>query len=61
MDNNIPITGLDDLTAHMDALIADPSTPLEAKLFDDIELQLTGMCLPLFSSLLCLLETRPVN
>ncbi|KAH7625422.1 hypothetical protein B0T09DRAFT_294780 [Sordaria sp. MPI-SDFR-AT-0083] len=46
MDNNIPVTGLDDLTAHMDALIADPSTPLNAKLFDDLELQLTDSNTP---------------
>lgn len=61
MDNNIPVTGLDDLTAHMDALIADPSTPLNAKLFDDLELQLTGtlplLCyLQLYSPVMLLLS-----
>ncbi|EGO58632.1 hypothetical protein NEUTE1DRAFT_78008 [Neurospora tetrasperma FGSC 2508] len=64
MDNDIPITGLDDLTAHMDALIADPSTPLEAKLFDDIELQLTDSNTPpllttLLPRLVQILHTTP--
>ncbi|KAK3338808.1 hypothetical protein B0H65DRAFT_530414 [Neurospora tetraspora] len=64
MDNDIPITGLDDLTAHMDALIADPSTPLNAKLFDDIELQLTDFNTPpllpsLLPRLVQILHTTP--
>ncbi|KAL0466293.1 hypothetical protein QR685DRAFT_483547 [Neurospora intermedia] len=64
MDNDIPITGLDDLTAHMDALITDPSTPLEAKLFDDIELQLTDSNTPpllttLLPRLVQILHTTP--
>ena len=37
-----PITGLDELEQHLDSLVGDPSTPLNAKLFDDVELQLTG-------------------
>ncbi|KAK3950562.1 hypothetical protein QBC32DRAFT_326031 [Pseudoneurospora amorphoporcata] len=62
--DNIPITGLDDLTAHMDALIADPSTPLNAKLFDDIELQLTDFNTPpllttLLPRLVQILHTTP--
>lgn len=37
-----PITGLEELEAHVRQLIDDPSTPLNAKLFDEVELQLTG-------------------
>jgi len=41
-----PITGLDALDKHIDDLIQDPTLTLNAKVFDDIELQLTGRCLP---------------
>jgi hypothetical protein len=37
-----PVHGLEDLEKHLDLLIADPETPLDAKLIDDVELQLTG-------------------
>jgi hypothetical protein len=37
-----PVTGLDELDKHLDGLIQDPSLILNPKLFDDIELQLTG-------------------
>jgi hypothetical protein len=37
-----PVTGLDELDKHLDDLIQDPSLTLNPKLFDDIELQLTG-------------------
>lgn len=40
--DTIPITGLDELTAHLDDLVASPETPLQPKILDDIELQLTG-------------------
>jgi hypothetical protein len=40
--DNVPIHGLDDLDNHLDELIEDPNTQIEAKLFDDVELQLTG-------------------
>ncbi|KAK3399691.1 hypothetical protein B0T20DRAFT_468056 [Sordaria brevicollis] len=64
MANDIPITGLDDLVAHMDALINDPSTPLNAKLFDDLELQLTDSNTPpllttLLPRLVQILHTTP--
>ncbi|KAK3361224.1 hypothetical protein B0T24DRAFT_562819 [Lasiosphaeria ovina] len=36
-----PISGLDELEKHVDDLVQDPSIPLNAKLFDDVELQLT--------------------
>ncbi|KAK0621788.1 hypothetical protein B0T17DRAFT_535078 [Bombardia bombarda] len=36
-----PITGLDPLSTHLDDLALDPSLPLNPKLFDDVELQLT--------------------
>ena len=40
--SSIPITGLTELEAHIDAIIADRETPHDAKLIDDIELQLNG-------------------
>jgi hypothetical protein len=44
MDNSdtVPVAGVDELDRHLDDLVQDPSLPLEAKLFDDVELQLTG-------------------
>lgn len=38
----IPITGLEELESHLQHLVHDPETPLNAKLFDEVELQLTG-------------------
>lgn len=46
MDQPTPITGLEELDRHLDELVEDPSIPLQAKLFDDVELQLTGMAPP---------------
>jgi len=40
--NNIPITGLDELDAHLDSLIDNPSLDIQSALFDHVELQLTG-------------------
>lgn len=40
--DNASITGLDQLHAHLDELLADASKPFDAKIFDDVELQLTG-------------------
>lgn len=40
----IPITGLEELEAHLKQITDDPETPLNAKLFDEVELQLTGTC-----------------
>lgn len=37
-----PISGLDELDKHLDDLVQDPSLALIPKLFDDVELQLTG-------------------
>ncbi|CAG8980844.1 hypothetical protein HYALB_00011037 [Hymenoscyphus albidus] len=39
--NDIPVTGSDDLERHLRQLIAFPDTPLNARLFDEVELQLT--------------------
>ncbi len=39
----IPITGLEELERHLQQLVEAPETPLDAKLFDEVELQLTGM------------------
>ncbi|KAI9746750.1 MAG: hypothetical protein M1818_000465 [Claussenomyces sp. TS43310] len=36
-----PITGLNELVKHLDVLAESDETPLDAKLFDDVELQLT--------------------
>ncbi|KAL2138808.1 hypothetical protein VTI28DRAFT_6214 [Corynascus sepedonium] len=41
-----PITGLDALDKHIDDLIQDPTLTLNAKVFDDIELQLTESNIP---------------
>jgi hypothetical protein len=41
--DGIPVTGLEDLDSHLQQLLEDPDTPLNPKLFDDVELQLTGM------------------
>lgn len=38
----MPVTGVEDLDQHLDDLVEDPNIPLNAKLLDDVELQLTG-------------------
>jgi hypothetical protein len=40
--DSVPVTGLDELDAHLNELLQDPNIPINAKLFDDVELQLTG-------------------
>jgi hypothetical protein len=40
--DQLSIAGLDDLRSHIEELLSEPETPLNAKLFDDVELQLTG-------------------
>jgi len=40
--DQIPVTGLEELEMHLMHLAEAPSTPLNAKLFDEVELQLTG-------------------
>ena len=47
MDTTIPVTGLDELEKHIDDLIRDPAaTPLNPRLFDHVELQLTESNIP---------------
>ncbi|KAI8626590.1 hypothetical protein F5Y19DRAFT_478453 [Xylariaceae sp. FL1651] len=41
--DTIPVSGVDELEKHLDQLIADPTLPPNAQLFDDVELQITGM------------------
>jgi hypothetical protein len=38
---NAPIDGLEALERHLKVLVEKPETPFDAKLFDDVELQLT--------------------
>lgn len=39
---NLPIVRIDELHTHLQELQDDPSVPLNVKLLDDVELQLTG-------------------
>ena len=39
---DVPISGLEKLEEHLQKLQEDPETPLLAKLFDEVELQITG-------------------
>ncbi|OLN81076.1 hypothetical protein CCHL11_09391 [Colletotrichum chlorophyti] len=56
--DTIPISGLDELTKHLGDLASQPETPLEPKLLDDVELQLTESNIPpLLPTLLPLLTT----
>ncbi|KAI1101694.1 hypothetical protein F4804DRAFT_291696 [Jackrogersella minutella] len=51
--DTIPVTGVEELEKQLDELLADPSLPPTAKLFDDVELQLTDAnILPLIPRLL---------
>lgn len=38
----VPVTRLEELDQHLDELVEDPNTDLNAELFDHVELQLTG-------------------
>jgi hypothetical protein len=38
----VPITGLEELERHIQQLVEAPEIPLDAKLLDEVELQLTG-------------------
>ena len=49
--DGIPVSGLEELEQHMKELAEAPDTPVNAKLFDDVELQLTGRFLS--NGLLC--------
>lgn len=41
--DTIPVTGVEELEKHLDELLQDPDQSPTLKLFDDVELQLTGM------------------
>jgi hypothetical protein len=41
----IPVHGLEELERHVQQLAEAPETPLDAKLFDEVELQLNGKSL----------------
>ncbi|TRX93605.1 hypothetical protein FHL15_005577 [Xylaria flabelliformis] len=40
--DTIPVSGVDDLEKHLDQLVSDPTLPPDSKLFDHVELQMTG-------------------
>jgi hypothetical protein len=40
--DQILVTGLEELERHLQQLVEAPETLLDAKLFDEVELQLTG-------------------
>lgn len=44
--DTVPVTGVNELDAHLDELIADPALPPTIKLFDDVELQLNDANIP---------------
>lgn len=46
----LPITGLEELEKHVEILLEAPDTPIDAKLFDEVELQLNGTCIYAFLS-----------
>ncbi|KAI1163811.1 hypothetical protein F5B18DRAFT_618311 [Nemania serpens] len=51
--DTIAVSGADDLENHLDQLVIDPTLPLDHKLFDDVELQITDAnVLPLIPRLL---------
>ena len=41
-EDGIPITGLKELESHLQVLLRSPNTALDAELFDEVSLQLTG-------------------
>ncbi len=45
--DSVPISRLDELQAHLAELLDSPDTPINARLLDEVELQLTGT--PLFT------------
>ncbi|KAH8157528.1 hypothetical protein CIB48_g10716 [Xylaria polymorpha] len=40
--DTVPVLGVDDLEKHLDQLASDPTLPPDNKLFDHVELQMTG-------------------
>jgi hypothetical protein len=43
MEEPLPITGVEELERHLQQMLDDPETPLNAKLLDEVDLQLTGL------------------
>ncbi|KAG9233691.1 hypothetical protein BJ875DRAFT_505237 [Amylocarpus encephaloides] len=43
---DVPVTGLEELEDHLQQVVAAPDTELNAKLFDEVELQLTETNIP---------------
>lgn len=48
---SLPITGLEELQNHLQRILEDAETPLEVKLFDEVELQLNGKPISSLASL----------
>ncbi|KAI0164614.1 hypothetical protein GGR57DRAFT_205297 [Xylariaceae sp. FL1272] len=46
MADSIPVTGVEELEKHLDDILGDSTLPLNNKLFDDVELQLTDTNIP---------------
>lgn len=44
--DELPVTGLEELELHLQQLLGNLETPLNAKLFDEVELQLTDTNIP---------------
>ncbi|EKD16789.1 uncharacterized protein L3040_006290 [Drepanopeziza brunnea f. sp. 'multigermtubi'] len=44
--NHVPVAGLEELERHLRHVVDVPETPLDAKLFDEVELQLTDTNIP---------------
>lgn len=49
--DDVPVTGAEELERHLQHVVDAPETPLDAKLFDEVELQLTGTLSPFLSML----------
>lgn len=41
--DHVPVSGAEELEDHLRQIVEDPQTTLNAKLFDEVELQLNGM------------------
>jgi len=53
----VPLTGLEELDEHLDELVENPNIDLNDKLFDHVELQLTGTPLIPLPSSSCFLQS----
>lgn len=40
--DHVPVSGIDELEQHLQQILAEPDTTVNAKLFDEVELQLNG-------------------